>query len=181
MSFCTLARTGALAVAATLLGCANWPNFDYAPLDDIQVAEHEVEGTVAQNLGTLVTRTIVSGNVNSTGTSEAGESNQFSFEGEFYTGDVDYFAFQVSEPSDVAIGLQWDSPSSDVDLFLFRYDPETHGLSELIDAAQEEASPLELAAEAIPPQTLYILVVAGRSGPSTGYDLTILPIPLEEP
>lgn len=170
------------ALAAPLAGCERWPNFDYAPLDDVYIDEREVSGVVAQNLGTVVARTIISGSVDSTGIADSGSGSQFSFDGEWYTGDVDYYALDLRAPSDVDVSLTWPASNTTIDVFMFRYNPESRRLEVPLGSAVDEGgAAASFTAEELDPEVQYIVVVGGRAGPSSAYTLTLAPIPLEDP
>ena len=164
---------GALLLSS---GCADWPNFDYAPLPDVFVNEQESGGSTAQNLGTLRARTIVSGNITDTGLQDAEAFAVFGLE-YWYSGDLDYYAFTMADPGSLLISLDWADNSADLDVLLFEYDDVEQTLSALLGKATSEGTMSEtFGVASLEPETFYILVVAGRAGPGSPYTLVNEPI-----
>lgn len=165
---CGLCVLGAAAGA-----CESWPYFTYAPPEDVLVDEREVGEARAQYLGVLSYRTVVRGSIESTGTQPSDVLAEYGYD-IWYTGDVDYFAFEVGEVARGTLALDWTSVDSDLDVYLFTLDPATGELIDLLNASAEPGLEEErLAVEGLDPASTYLILLGGRDGPGSAYTLTI--------
>lgn len=158
--------------------CADWPHFDYAAVDEQQVQEMEAEGgEAAQNLLRLYGDVKISGQISTSGYTEAApEEIPFGLPG-WYSGDIDYFQFVTWDRfAGMSLSLSWAYqavPGSVLDLYFFTLDPETGEPSLIEFVVGGGTGMLDLPDLSVDGETLYALGVAGRSGTAVEYQLRL--------
>ncbi len=160
-------------LAMSVMGCGDWPHFNYRPSELRQVSgEEDPAGESVQNLG------ILNGNAHIVGTIESGSfladwENPFLDQG-WYDGDLDWYQFSLIEIRDARFTLTWADPDDDLDLMLLRASSETNYVDELLLAANESgAGPEVIGAASLQPDQAYVLCVAGADAVDADYELLI--------
>lgn len=161
-----------LALVPLMAGCSTWPNFEYAPV--VVLEDVNLDNDQAQHLGVLYPLVSVLGNIETTGVEPSTAYSAFGYD-EWYSGEEDFYAFNMPDTNALALTLQWTSSTTDLDLYLFEYDNETGRLDSLKGDSLTEStlSPEQVVVPGLNPGVTYVILVAGSSGPATPYELLI--------
>lgn len=152
-------------------GCADWPNFDYEALPDVLITEVETGQDVAQSIGYLRSRIIVDGSIEGGGTRP---SDLIEEGGYWYTNDVDYYAFGVSQTIEVQGSLTWDNPETELDALLVVYDPETSSFGEVLSFENDQGDTAHTFDQPfLSPGDTYLMIIGSQGGPPSPYQLTL--------
>jgi len=168
---CMAAWVGGLLVSG---GCSDWPHLDYAPSALRTVQEMEADGAEGvQNLDQLHGNVLVQGRID-TGAYVTTTDREAPFDlPGWYTGDMDWFQFNLRDPEDIRLRLTWDTATGVLDLYFFEASSNTGELT-LLDYEADDQGPLrELLETDLIPGTIYVVAVAGHTGDAVSYNLLL--------
>jgi hypothetical protein len=162
-------------VLLMLIGCRDWPHFDYAasPTQGILESESDGDTETVQNLGEVHGDVIIYGVIDgSVYVPTVQDDAPFGLPG-WYGGDIDWYQFSLHDARTLQLLLTWVASDAQLDMYFFEASPDTGELS-LLDY-QDEAGVSEqvLSVDTLDPDTVYVVAVAGRQGTNVEYNLLL--------